>query len=78
MPKKETRVQEIKRLCSEKNISVSEILRKANVSSVTLVNWEKEEPKSFRIYDAIIDAIEELSIKEENPVNHVNDVQVIE
>lgn len=67
-PIMEKRVEKIKRLCKENNLSVSEVLRNANVSSVTVMNWEKQEPKSFQIFDAIISSINTLSGKaNENP-----------
>lgn len=59
----EKRVEKIKRLCKENNLSVSEVLRNANVSSVTIMNWEKQEPKSFQILDSIMSSIDTLSGK---------------
>lgn len=61
MHTKEKRAEQIKRLISEKGLSESEVMRKANVSHNTLSGWEKKDPKSFQVYDAIVDAIEVLS-----------------
>lgn len=55
------RGEQIENFCKENNISVSEVLRKANVSAVTIDNWKKTEPKSFQIYDAIMSSAEELA-----------------
>jgi transcriptional regulator with XRE-family HTH domain len=54
------RGEQIENFCKENNISVSEVLRKANVSAVTIDNWKKSEPKSFQIYDNIMKSAKEL------------------
>ena len=59
-PRKMNRGEQIENFCKENNISVSEVLRKANVSSVTIDNWKKSEPKSFMNYDAIMKAANEI------------------
>ena len=59
-PNKMNRGEQIENFCKENNISVSEVLRKANVSSVTIDNWKKSEPKSFMNYDAIMKAASEI------------------
>lgn len=67
MPTKEKRADQIKRLIQEKGLSESEVMRKANVSHNTLTGWDKQDPKSFRVFDAIVEAIETLS-KEKSAV----------
>jgi hypothetical protein len=55
--------EKIEKFCKENNISVSEVLRKANVSGVTVDNWKKQRPKSFQMYDAIMESAEKLILE---------------
>lgn len=61
MPTKEKKADYIKRMCQENNLTVAEVLRKAGASPTLLVTWDKEDPKSIQMYDAIVEAIEVLS-----------------
>lgn len=65
-PTKEKRADYIRRLIKENELSESEVMRKANVSHNTLPGWDKQDPKSFRVYDAIVEAIETLSKEKAN------------
>jgi transcriptional regulator with XRE-family HTH domain len=65
MPTKEKRSEFIKRMCAENNLTVAEVLRKANVASGTLTSWEEKDPKSFQVFDAIVEAIEVLSTEKQ-------------
>ena len=57
---REKRSDEIRRKITQQGLSESEVMRRANVSHNTLSGWDKEDPKSFRIYDSIMEAIDAL------------------
>jgi len=59
MPR-EKRSDEIRRRITQEGLSISEVMRRADVSHNTLDGWDKEDPKSFRIYDSIMEAIDTL------------------
>lgn len=61
MPAKEKKADYIKRLCNENNLTVAEVLRKAGASPTLLVTWDKEDPKSIQVFDAVVEAITVLS-----------------
>jgi len=57
---KETRKQEIIRLCEEIGVKPSDVLREAKVPYSTIHNWE-EDPKAFQTYDKIKETITALA-----------------
>jgi len=57
---KETRKQEIVRLCDENGLKPAEVLREAKIPYATMQNWE-EDPKAFQTYDKIKETITALA-----------------
>jgi hypothetical protein len=46
--------------CVRAGITLKEVCRRAGVTPVTMRNWQKEEPKSIRIYREMLRVIEEV------------------
>jgi len=54
--------------CVKARTSIKEVCDRAGVTPATIRNWSKEEPKSIKIYRAVMDAIESIE-KEKAKLN---------
>lgn len=69
---KEKRIDVIRRLCSENNLSLSEVFRKADIPYSTVQNWDNKEPEAFTTYDTLIDTIDEIVLQKTVEGNNVD------
>jgi len=61
---KEKKIDEIKRLCEEKGLSVASVFRTAQIPSSTIANWTRKEPEAFETYEKLKKTINTMSKKE--------------
>lgn len=70
MPKEnEKRLDKIKRLAGEKNLSLTEVFREAKIPHSTIQNWERKEPEAFHTYDTLIETVKRMEPKQAEHAN---------